>query len=130
MLWRKRTEEIGLIGEPLPFTPVHDDITSGVPRIILWEFFYISKQSKRRGWVPDNQDPRGFGNSDNMKTISALLAICEGNPPVTLTKGPLMRSLIFFFDGSLNKLNKHVIWDAIKLVWRHWHVDRSMNHMC
>ena len=47
-----------------------------------------------------------------METVSALLAICEGNPPVTG----------FIFDISLNKrLNKHsnkhsAIWDAMTLI--------------
>ena len=42
----------------------------------------------------------------DMKTLSTLLAICEGNPPVTdgSTKGQLGRVLMGFFYVSLNKL--------------------------
>ena len=59
-----------------------------------------------------------------MKTFSALLAFCEGNPPVTggsPSQRLVMRSFGVFFDLRLNTLNKRlnksqVIWDAIALI--------------
>ena len=55
------------------------------------------------------------------QNISALLALCEGNPPVTgvfPSQRPVTRSFDVFFDRRLNKLisktiAKPVIWDAI-----------------
>ena len=41
------------------------------------------------------------------KTFSALLALCEVNPPVTVgfpSQSPVMRSFDVFFDLRLNKL--------------------------
>ena len=42
-----------------------------------------------------------------METLSALLAICEGNPPITggsTYKGPDMRGFDIFYGVSLTQL--------------------------
>ena len=62
-----------------------------------------------------------------METFSVLLALCEGNPPVTggfLSQRPVMRSFDVFFDLSLNKrLSKQprCWWFELMSgsVWRH-----------
>ena len=60
-----------------------------------------------------------------METFSALLTLCEGNPPVTggfPSQRPVTRSFDVFFDPRLNKrLSKQlietpVIWDVIALI--------------
>ena len=56
-----------------------------------------------------------------METFYALLAICEGNSPVTgelATQRPVTRSFDVFFDLRLNqrlgkKIVRMVIWDAM-----------------
>ena len=57
--------------------------------------------------------------------ISALLALCEGNPPVTggfPSQRPVTRSLDVFYDLRLKKkpieqrIEKPVIWEAIALI--------------
>ena len=58
-----------------------------------------------------------------MESFSTLLALCEGNPPLTgglPSQRPVTQSFDVFFDLSLNKLlskqiNTPVIWDAIAL---------------
>ena len=58
--------------------------------------------------------------------ISALLALCEGNPPVTgafPSQKPVTRSFdIFFYDAPERTLEQTietpVIWDAIVLIMR------------
>ena len=49
-----------------------------------------------------------------IETLSALLALCEGNPLVTggfLQKGPVMHKVLHFFIVSMNKLlNKQLSW--------------------
>ena len=62
-----------------------------------------------------------------METISALLAICEWNPPVTSgfpSQRPVTRSFDVFFDPHMNKrLNKQSIrrWIGApsRSLWRH-----------
>ena len=62
-----------------------------------------------------------------METLSALLAICAGNSPVTgefPTRRPVTRSFVVFFDLRLNKrLNKQSWgwWSETPLcpLWRH-----------
>ena len=59
-----------------------------------------------------------------METFSALLAVCEGNPPVTggfTSQRPVMWSFDIFFDFALEQtveqtLKIPVIWDAIVLM--------------
>ena len=55
-----------------------------------------------------------------METFSALLALCEGNPPVTdgfPSQGSVTRSFDVFFDIRLSKkIETPVIWDAIALI--------------
>ena len=63
-----------------------------------------------------------------MKAFSALLALCEGNPPVTdgfPSRRPVTRSFDVFFDLRLNKLlskasiETPVIWGAIVPIMTH-----------
>ena len=58
-----------------------------------------------------------------MGTFSALLALCEGNPPITggfPSQGPVTWGFDVFFDLQLKKVNQtietEVIWDAIVLI--------------
>ena len=58
-----------------------------------------------------------------METLSALLAICDGNPPVTdwfPSQIPVNRSFDLFFDLHLNewlkKIETAVISDSIQLI--------------
>ena len=63
-----------------------------------------------------------------METLSELLAICEGNPPVTGSlwdsphKGPLMQGFNVFFVASLKNIEQTLmlrnIWDAMTLMLR------------
>ena len=70
-----------------------------------------------------------FAHDDviQMETFSALLALCEGNPPVTVefpSQRPVMRRFDVFFDLRLNKqLSKQSrrLWFEApsRSVWRH-----------
>ena len=67
-----------------------------------------------------------------VETLSALLALREGNPPVDggfISQGPVMRFDVFFVVSRKKLLNKYsgfelVIWDtmtsALKPKWRHF----------
>ena len=73
------------------------------------------------------------GWRNQMETFFALLALCEGNPPVTsgfLTQRPVTRGFDVFFDLCLNKrLSKHSRhrWfeTPSRSLWRHCSVDDS-----
>ena len=62
----------------------------------------------------------------DVETLSALLALCEGNPPVNSPhKGPIMRDSDVSFFITLKKssiVELSVIWDATTFVWRHSNV--------
>ena len=68
-----------------------------------------------------------------MKSFSALLALCEGNPRVTggfPSQRPVTRSFDIFFDLCLNKwLNnqsRHRWFDKpSRPLWRHYYVETS-----
>ena len=69
-----------------------------------------------------------------METFSALLAICEGNSPVTAefpAQRPVTRSFDVFFDLRLNqRLSKHS-WGwwyetPLRSLWRHCNVTRDI----
>ena len=59
-----------------------------------------------------------------MGTFSALLALCEGNSPITgefPSQRPVTRSFYAFFDPRLNKRlskpsRRRMIWDAMALI--------------
>ena len=56
-----------------------------------------------------------------METFSALLALCEGNPPVTggfPSQRPVTRGIDVSFDLRSNErtIETPVIWDAIALI--------------
>ena len=58
-----------------------------------------------------------------METFSALLALCEGNPPATVgfpSQRPVTQSFGVFFDVRLQTAEQTVqmlvIWDAIGLI--------------
>ena len=55
-----------------------------------------------------------------METFSALLTLCEGNPPVNLQR-PVTQSFDVFFDLCLNKqLSKHSKFETpSRPLWRH-----------
>ena len=65
-----------------------------------------------------------------METFSALMALCEGNSPVTSefpSQRPVMRSLGVFFDLRLNKRFSEQSWGwwfemPCHLLWRHYNV--------
>ena len=42
--------------------------------------------------------------SHDMEKFSISLVLCEGNPPVTVHKGPVMKGFVVFVNVSLNKL--------------------------
>ena len=62
-----------------------------------------------------------------METFSALLALCEGNSPVTFelpSQRPVTRSFDFFFDLCLNKRLSKQRWGCwfetpLRSLWRH-----------
>ena len=67
--------------------------------------------------------------SHQMETFSAVLALCEGNPPVTggfPSQRPVTLSFDVFLHLRLNKrLNeqsrRHWFETPSRLLWRHWH---------
>ena len=66
--------------------------------------------------------------SHQMETISALLGICEWNPPVTVgfpSQRPMMRSLDVFFDLCLNKQ-----WSKQSRCQRFETPSHSLWHQC
>ena len=72
--------------------------------------------------------PKGLVPHDDMETLSALLALCEGNPPVT-GGFPSQRSSnadLWCFLGCYPEqavqqtLDLSVIWDDFTLMWRYW----------
>ena len=85
-------------------------------------------------WVTKNNKGCRIGGHPwwchQMKTLSALLALCEGNPPVTggfPSQRPVTRSFDVFFDLRLNKrLSKQsrCQWfgTASFSLWRHYNV--------
>ena len=68
-----------------------------------------------------------------MKTFSALLALCEGNPPVTggfPSQRPVTRSFDVFFhlhmDKRLNKQSRRRWFEtASSSLWRHCHAEMT-----
>ena len=73
-----------------------------------------------------NALPGSSWRRNQMETFSALLALCEGNPPVTgglPSQRPVMRSFDVFFDLRLNKrLNKKSRRRWFEKPWRSlWH---------
>ena len=72
-----------------------------------------------------------------METFSALLALCQGNSPVTgefLSQRPVTRSFDVFLDVRLNKrLSKHSLgwWfeTSSRSVWRHCNVSMGMSFL-
>ena len=73
-----------------------------------------------------------------METFSVLLALCEGNPPVTgefPSQRPVTRSFDVFFDLRLkNRLSKH--WNRwwfenpSRSLWRHCNEYDAQNNWC
>ena len=64
-----------------------------------------------------------YMRSHGMETLSALLTLCEGNPPVigdSPHTGPAMRRFDTFCAVCLNKLlnESQLIWDAMISIWR------------
>ena len=55
-----------------------------------------------------------------MEIFSALLVLCEGNPPVTgglPSQRPVRRSFDVFFEQTAEQtIEKPVIWDAIAVI--------------
>ena len=96
-----------------------------------------------RIFCDDNATLQWSGNQRddiiNLETFSALLALCEGNPPAIdgfLSQGPVTRGLNVFFDLRLNKrLNKqssHRWFETpSRPLWRHWNgvQTASMRHV-
>ena len=86
------------------------------------KFCDISISSTCRGGHP-HTSPKTWWRHQ-MEKCSVLLALCDGNPPITEgfpSQRPVTRSLDVFFDLRLNKrLSKKmetlVIWDAIALI--------------
>ena len=73
----------------------------------------------------------------DMETLSALLALCEGNPLVTIgfhSQRASNANLWCFFNVDLNKLEQTVerlvIWDAMTLMWCHCKdTDKKEKHV-
>ena len=80
--------------------------------IFMIQFFFIVRQLKMRitAWLNVRTSVSRPWWRHQMKTFSALLALCAGNLPVPgefPTQGPVTRSFDVFFDLRLNKrLNK------------------------
>ena len=75
---------------------------------------------------------------NQMETISALLSLCEGNPPVTSgfpSQKLVTRSFDVLFDLRLNNdwanIETPVIWDAIALIMTSlWWADQFWDFFC
>ena len=72
-----------------------------------------------------------------MGTFTALLALCEGNPPVTgrlPPKRPVTRSFYVFSGACLNKRLKQSIWRWFETpwrsLWRHCNDTRANSECC
>ena len=77
-----------------------------------------------------------------MENLSASLALCEGNPPVTgelLHKESVLLVLMADLWRFPEQIVEHtfkwlVLWDAVTLMWRHCNVwtmrDTKMRHEC
>ena len=73
-----------------------------------------------------------------MKTFSALLALCAGNSPATgefPSQRPVTRSFDVFFDLRLNKRLSKQSWGwwfetPSRLLWRHCNVKNYMHGLC
>ena len=71
---------------------------------------------------------------NQMETFSALLALCEGNSPVTgefPSQRPVTRSLDVFFDLRLNKGLSKQSWGwwfetSSRSLWRHCNVSHQL----
>ena len=62
--------------------------------------------------------------SHELRTLSALLALCEGNLPASGSphKGPVTRKFDISFNVELNKLlNKHCSCQWFEFPWFIWH---------
>ena len=98
---------------------------------IEFHFFLLANMENRRVWAHNRQhissEPWW---RHQMETFSTLLALCEGNSPVTgefPSQRPVMRSLDVFFDLHLNKrLSKQSRrwWfeTPSRSLWRHCNV--------
>ena len=79
--------------------------------------------AKRRVWYALLYGQVLTMHDHQMETFSALLAICEANPPVTggfPLQRPLTRSFDYFFDRPLNKQSRHWWFEtAFRSLWRH-----------
>ena len=61
----------------------------------------------------------------DLETFSALLALCEGNPPVTggFPSQRTSNAEMFFFDIPLNKrMNKHLSCRWFEMPWRFYYI--------
>ena len=95
---------------------------------------HINRARKSGGWSPDSEDAwlKLTWWRHQMETFTALLALCEGNPPVAgefPSQRPVTRSFDVFFDLRLNKrLNKQSRrrWFETQScsLWRHWNVTQ------
>ena len=71
-----------------------------------------------------------------LETLSALLALCEENPPITggfPSQRPVTRSFDIFFDMRLNKwLSKQSRWwwfeTPWRSLWRHCNAENCQSH--
>ena len=73
-----------------------------------------------------------------METFSALLAVCEGNSPVTgesPSQGPMTRNFDIFFDLRLNKRLSKQSWGGwsdtpSRSLWRQFVETYSQEFIC